>query len=270
MSDNDFPAAHSMDTEWFAVDAHGHVAHFESGEAGSVPNSALAALEQEQMFVTDAIMQLRPEDGIEYFVDDLLEEPGGPVYEYSWATNRFETKPIDELNVIYSVLMRLTDESLLTRRGNASGGILSRLFSPGNSKRPQVARIHNSQHILGFVSDSLPKSELKSWIAQGLVNQAWVNRFLEAERIGIFRYSHGESFENWISGPYVRTSQPAQPVKLEQLPESLQRLVRHTRMANTDFSRWCAVDPRAAGQCSSWENAWIDLDGTIHRPVEDS
>ena len=35
--DADFPAAHSMDTWWFAVDAEGHVAVFDSGESGAVP-----------------------------------------------------------------------------------------------------------------------------------------------------------------------------------------------------------------------------------------
>jgi hypothetical protein len=33
----DFPAAHSMDTEWYAVDGKGHVAVFISGENGPVP-----------------------------------------------------------------------------------------------------------------------------------------------------------------------------------------------------------------------------------------
>lgn len=37
----DFPAAHSADTWWFAVDADGHVAFFDSGEAGAVPSQAL-------------------------------------------------------------------------------------------------------------------------------------------------------------------------------------------------------------------------------------
>ncbi|MEN0062186.1 MAG: hypothetical protein AAGA48_08535 [Myxococcota bacterium] len=32
----DWPAAHSMDTEWFAVDEHGHVARFDTGESGAV------------------------------------------------------------------------------------------------------------------------------------------------------------------------------------------------------------------------------------------
>jgi len=40
MADDDFPAAHSMDTDWFAVDKCGHVALFKSGEAGAVPLGA--------------------------------------------------------------------------------------------------------------------------------------------------------------------------------------------------------------------------------------
>jgi hypothetical protein len=36
----DYPAAHSMDTMWFAVDADGHVAVFDSGEGGGVPDVA--------------------------------------------------------------------------------------------------------------------------------------------------------------------------------------------------------------------------------------
>src|SRR5690349_1408281 len=38
--DNDFPAAHSTDTIWFAVDDAGHVAIFDSGEDGHVPSMA--------------------------------------------------------------------------------------------------------------------------------------------------------------------------------------------------------------------------------------
>src|SRR5262245_31270524 len=34
---DDYPAAHSMDTIWFAVDGAGHVAIFESDEEGHVP-----------------------------------------------------------------------------------------------------------------------------------------------------------------------------------------------------------------------------------------
>src|SRR5262245_34529587 len=36
----DYPAAHSMDTVWYAVDANGAVGIFNSAEAGPVPRSA--------------------------------------------------------------------------------------------------------------------------------------------------------------------------------------------------------------------------------------
>jgi hypothetical protein len=37
--ESDYPAAHSMDTDWFAVDRDGRVAYFNSGENGPVPES---------------------------------------------------------------------------------------------------------------------------------------------------------------------------------------------------------------------------------------
>ena len=40
MTGPDYPAAHSMDTVWFAVDAAGHVAAFYTGENGSCPEGA--------------------------------------------------------------------------------------------------------------------------------------------------------------------------------------------------------------------------------------
>ena len=36
----DYPAAHSMDTAFFAVDRDGHVAHFATGEGGALPFDA--------------------------------------------------------------------------------------------------------------------------------------------------------------------------------------------------------------------------------------
>lgn len=38
-SEQDWPAAHSMDTEWYAVDKCGHIAKFFTGEAGALPKT---------------------------------------------------------------------------------------------------------------------------------------------------------------------------------------------------------------------------------------
>src|SRR5262249_52341649 len=42
MMDSDYPCAHSMDTCFFAIDRDGHVAVFDTGEAGAVPVKALS------------------------------------------------------------------------------------------------------------------------------------------------------------------------------------------------------------------------------------
>src|SRR5215475_6935056 len=36
-TEEDFPAAHSMDATWFAVDRDGHIGVFDSGDPGAVP-----------------------------------------------------------------------------------------------------------------------------------------------------------------------------------------------------------------------------------------
>jgi hypothetical protein len=74
----DFPAAHSMDTTWFAVDRDGHVAAFDSGEAGAVPTGAylddshetleqLAALPE-----IEAIAEVRRGEHVDYCLGNLV------------------------------------------------------------------------------------------------------------------------------------------------------------------------------------------------------
>src|SRR5947208_3539930 len=51
--DEDFPAAHSMNTQWFAVDADGRVGVFLTGNCGAVP--LLSCAEKEAASALDRI-----------------------------------------------------------------------------------------------------------------------------------------------------------------------------------------------------------------------
>src|SRR5262245_3578070 len=62
--DMDFPAAHSMDTLWFAVDRDGHIAAFHSGEAGAVPLDAFSG--DEVYEVRERLRELLPTGGMIY------------------------------------------------------------------------------------------------------------------------------------------------------------------------------------------------------------
>jgi hypothetical protein len=70
----DYPAAHSMDTEWFAVDADGQVALLCSGEGGAIPQTAL-----EQLSIYDFFDCLgKDEFGIPVFLAEGLPFSSGP------------------------------------------------------------------------------------------------------------------------------------------------------------------------------------------------
>jgi hypothetical protein len=67
----DYPAAHSMDTEWFAVDRDGQVAFFVTGEAGSVPNGAAEGIVDA---VLGALGSKQTQEGLDYDEEALGQE----------------------------------------------------------------------------------------------------------------------------------------------------------------------------------------------------
>lgn len=74
----DYPAAHSMDTSWFAIDEAGRVAVFNSGEDGAVPIDAISlggASESDRD--ADTIRQLLAPDD-----EDALWGDSGPFFHY--------------------------------------------------------------------------------------------------------------------------------------------------------------------------------------------
>ena len=80
---DDYPAAHSMDTTWYAVDLDGHVAVFETGENGHAP------IERFEGYFLDSLAAAvrgdTPVDGESEFRDneELASEIGCFTYDYS-------------------------------------------------------------------------------------------------------------------------------------------------------------------------------------------
>lgn len=262
--DEDFPAAHSMDTEWFAVDGEGNVGHFTTGEAGAAPDSAMEFYE-ELPAPEEIIRAFPPESGIEYDVEDLVSMQGGPVFDYAWHSQRYETASFSDASSCYSVLMLLP---WLVTKGQIVPGQEGQLLRLPAGEG-DVQRLPSSKHLLLYQEGPLPVGLLQNWIQDGLVLKAWVNHSLSLARIGMYEFAHGMMFENWIAGPYLREAVPRQPLKLEQLPEGVRQLFDSTRFHKRSFARDAAIDPREAGECSSWERSWVGLDGVVHRMNDD-
>src|SRR5690606_36048268 len=81
MSD-DYSAAFSMDSAWYAVDKRGHVARFETGKAGAMPNDAADEL---SCPLVDALLATNAQ-GVELVVDDLVEQADGAIFQVDWDT----------------------------------------------------------------------------------------------------------------------------------------------------------------------------------------
>jgi hypothetical protein len=90
--ETDFPAAHSMDTTWYAIDAVGHVAQFDTGENGHVPeryNTSLSIydLERRQRKLADDEWtpsdELAPQFGLFHYDYEEDYDPIGPFHQIS-------------------------------------------------------------------------------------------------------------------------------------------------------------------------------------------
>src|SRR5262249_26531495 len=71
----DFPAAHSMDATWFAVDRDGHVGVFDSGEPGAVPQEVNDSIGQDDAEVEMALDPV-PATGQPTFALSAVFHPG--------------------------------------------------------------------------------------------------------------------------------------------------------------------------------------------------
>jgi len=231
---SDYPAAHSMDTMWFAIDAEGNVAVFESGEAGAVPIDGYV--------------------GEDYF--ELLEElraaghESGVIREVGEMLGKHAPVPVSGRRNSHLLLLRASSAiaSELERKtarhvkvsgvGSSGGGVIVDALSP-----EVYAKIHDSGACLGcawhFEDEEVP----------------------DPASLGLYRYEH--SCENWISGPYQLSTRPEKPLRADNLPAAI---VAHCVRVERPFPELSSINPPELWPCESWEPGWLHSDGKTVRP----
>jgi hypothetical protein len=225
----DYPAAHSMDTAWFAVDRDGHVARFETGEAGAVPTDAY--LGEDAPPVEDLPV-----------LGEAVRVPPLP----AWA---HEQEHVTHTGY-GAVIFHLRDASLLAVE--IAAGVATRVPSVGTEavrvEAPDadlLARVHRAGDCLACAYDLSDELGDRSAAARGL-----------------YEYEH--LAENWAAGPYRLNAKPSSPARLEDLPADVRE---HVVRFDGRFEAAPLVHPMTLWRCESWQAAWIDLDGRTVRPV---
>jgi hypothetical protein len=267
----DYPAAHSMDTEWYAVDRDGHVALFDSGEAGAMPIGAHTEHETHR----DDLAKLVPEppyhlldwlgeDNQEHHVG--LDPPARPVDRDRPGRRPLIFRKHDQFfpdfreeKGLGPTLLFLRSLDLIEAEAGpypfahapASEGVA--VYIPDLS--PWLAwKLHEAGHCLGCFR----------WPGEG---NPWDLRDDLPARLGLFYYQHDPKAENWISGRYLRKEPPGHPLRIDQLPTEIREAIGKVRFVDLRFSEAESLQPIDFLPCDSWQSNYLDADGVTVRPI---
>jgi hypothetical protein len=245
--DPDFPAAHSMDTEWFAVDADGHVGHFYSSEAGAV---AMAAQYDRSAEIWERLVETLPRGEARHDLAGRLET--GPLAGI--GSHHYADRGCTHGALMF--LQSLDPVKRYIRAGNASAApatsgvaVIFRGLSDGVARR-----LHKDGHCLSCFF------------------HFWFPDLAESERdqvrpadVGLFDYRHPTN--NWIAAPYGRQMVPSLPLHIDQLPPDLRALVGAMQFNKLRFAETAHIQPCEWGMVNCWQAAYLSANGLHIREI---
>jgi hypothetical protein len=232
---DDFPAAHSMDSQWFAIDKNGRVAVFDTGEPGPIPKNANSG----QGLLYDVVDLLAAgTGGITYDMSDVLL-PDGKVLNAENALNSDVTGAVEtDVNALKApvfncIVWFATEEAL---RAMALKEV-KRLPVP-NAVVVTITMLEKSQW-----------DELLRQLQSGGVKRTWIDADVSLARFGFFEYDYDDYN---AQDPYKQCSRPAKPIRYDQLPQEARNLIGKFVLNDKDFSTDKDVNPDDYGECHRW------------------
>jgi hypothetical protein len=245
----DFPAAHSMDTHWFAVDRDGHVACFDSGEAGAVPVDAFAGDDAASEVCRRLAGLLPPTEAVYDLRGRTLDDP-----RLQGGAHCLPSEPdfrvlmfLDSLDPVRADLRAGRAVRAVEVPAAEGKAVLWQRLSKAKHKR-----LHDAGVCRGCFWHFGPPDEQEE------------GRWPNPAGLGMFSYSH--LTDNWVAGPYGRQQSPRQPVHVDQLPPDVRKLVGQVRF-DLRFADAPRIQPVEHTPCESWESAYMDSAGKKIRPI---
>ena len=268
-------AAHSMDTDWYAVDAAGRVAILESGEEGAVPWEAhrqywdeligdvaacWIAREHPEPFSESAKLQRALTSAADPTERALIsailadDRPSRAVYA-DWLECRGRDplgwNAAPTLYALYGGMHAVTPGDLPARWS----GVIR--FAADEWRAMYLAdQAHLDPRALDpelGLSLALSVADIEPWVFDpywdaGAIAAAYVldNERMSANDLGLYRYACG------FSGPYSRRSVPATPLRIEDLPGALRARLARLTLSRISFDRADRLDPETFAPCQRY------------------
>ena len=241
----DYPAAHSMDTLWFGVDDDGHVAVFDTGEAGAVPGGLDPP--EDPVDTSEALARKLParpyrcdRHGTELAMRSMAIPEGEGLSAAGFGSGLFYLRaapPVvqDAIDRGDLIAVPATDGVAVAPTGELAAELLAAI----DTVLVAVDPYYDPDH-----ADDDPVRQLS---ARGF-------------------YVYGMPFDNWICGPFTRETVPDTPLTVDEIPKR----VRDTMTLHPLPGRLADLvlyHPAEHGPFETWEAAWLATDLKTVRPV---
>lgn len=242
--DIDYPAAHSMDTNWFAVDCDGHVACFDSDEPGAVPAQLLQGTD-----TLDLLAELcrigPPLEGIHDLEGWLVPGPAGSA-EHHWML----AYP-DRGDSFLVFLTSLAGAQPLVGAANAV---------PVRARQGAALVLHQPDRALirTLHDENLCRGCCHWWESDFGVQAA--------VRHGVFGYVNPGyvdlNHNYWVPAPYGRQLVPHLPIHVDQLSPPFRQHLLRLRFTSLCFADTVHLQPVELTACEAWGDvAFLSGDG---------
>ncbi|MGK7942649.1 MAG: hypothetical protein AB4062_21315 [Crocosphaera sp.] len=243
----DYPAAHSMDTTWFAVDKEGNLALFDSGEGGAVPYSNYRV----KMGSLDSLL-LEMAQKYEYRV--LQSKTQNYYVEKHLSLQKLQNNVNKALQKkerrLHNCFLLLSSDAAISYLG-----IEETDYNYGVRFLGEMTIIY-----LYFCRITLIQKLIeKGLILAGEERNEWCYNL--GSLFGFFIYEQGSN----DPFPYQRKAQPIISLQLDDLTENLQDDISWNWFDDLKFSEKTKIQPIEHFSCRTWGNDkwWVDTEGNI-------
>ena len=249
-SSEDFPAAHSMDTEWFAVDDEGRVAVLQTHENGAILHD-FPEKWRAFFFPSDLFLDSEGKygaDGLQRFA-----WPG------DWIMERAASLPAPDMTMLperFSGVFELADDAALP----SVLGMTSLEWRQQINDWNDFGRFAGARAV--YALDRIPRDRVLAAVATGqlLGMRIWRGNFetrreFWADLFGIYRFA---AEGNW-GVRYDRARVPPLPATVQTMPAALAEALAISRLPASDFASMAALYPAMYARCWFWNELGFDV-----------
>jgi hypothetical protein len=262
----DFPAAHSMDTTWFAIDADGCIGIFDSDEGGAVPENEFCFINSNSIY-----------NGVE-LLDIFTEKDGQILDRHLTIDSLIQDMKLDNLRVQIDLLENF-NLKYDRHDPNMPWGLLLVVSTP---ETIQEIRTQAQQRFLIIRELYYDNDKIVIYLTNCQVS--WLKDAIESGKV----IGGKEVIKNWCKSldllgshytyicdsgdpaPYTANELPSKPILFQDLPLEISDRLKAVKFHNLRFAEHKSIQPIEHMPCRTWNtDNWLGTDGEWHEGFPD-